>query len=193
MIDSLKMEAKDWVMTFAVLLGPILAVQAQKIIELLRERRFRRLTLFKTLMSTRAERLSREHVQALNIIDIEFYGKIIFGRHFQNPKEKAITKSWKKYKQHLYDLAKYESTDSWLKEGDKLFTNLLYEMSNFLGYGYDEVQLANDCYRPTAHVNIETTQLEVLTGLADVLKGKNSLPMAVTSFPPPPREQRRTE
>lgn len=183
MLDSLNMESKDWVMTFAVIVGPILAVQAQKVIESLREQRFRRLQLFKTLMSTRAERLSRNHVQALNMIDIEFYGRKIFGTRFQTTKEKSITNSWKNYNQHLNEKDNYESLDSWLKRGDELFTKLLYEMSQSLGYDYDEVQLRRDCYRPVAHSTLENTQLEVLTGLADVLKGNRSLPMAVTHFP----------
>jgi hypothetical protein len=184
MFDGLNMESKDWVMTFAVIAGPILAVQAQKIIESFREQHSRRLQLFKTIMSTRAERLSRDHVQALNMIDIEFYGRKIFGTRFQTPKEKSITNSWKNYNQHLNERNNYESLDSWLKKGDELFTKLLYEISQSLGYDYDEVQLRRDCYRPEAHFNIENTQLEVLTGFADVLKGKRSFPMAVTHFPP---------
>lgn len=71
------MDTKDIIMTSAVILGPILAVQAQKVIEKFQETRKRRMALFKTLMSTRAERLNRDHVQALNMIDIDFYGRVL--------------------------------------------------------------------------------------------------------------------
>jgi hypothetical protein len=55
MFESLNMTGKDWITVLAVVAGPILAVQAQKYVEAFRERKQRRLTLFRTLMSTRAE------------------------------------------------------------------------------------------------------------------------------------------
>jgi hypothetical protein len=185
MFESLNfnMETRDWITTAAVILGPILAVQAQKFVEAFREKRRRRLSLFTTLMSTRAERLSRNHVQALNMIDIEFYGRKVFGTRFQTRSEKAVTNAWKNYNQHLNERKAYESLDSWLKRADELFTKILYDMSQALKYDFDEVQLRRDCYRPEAHVNLENTQLAVLAGLEKVLKGEQSLPMAVTYFP----------
>lgn len=183
MPESLSMTAKDWVTVAAVILGPIFAVQAQKFLESLREKHSRRLELFKTLMKTRAERLSRDHVQALNLIDIEFYGRRVFGTRFQLAKEKRVTNAWKNYNDHLNQRTKYDSVEPWLRDGDILFTRLLYEMSNALGYDYDEVQLKRDSYRPEAHVNIENAQLDVLTGLASVLRHERAIPMAVTHFP----------
>lgn len=183
MLDSLSMQAKDWITVIAVVAGPVFAVQAQKFIETLREKKRRRLAIFKTLMSTRAERLHREHVQALNMIDIEFYGRRLFGTRYQTSKEKLVTNAWKNYNDHLNNKSAYQSTELWIKDADTLFTKLLYEMSMALGYDYDEVQLKRDCYRPEAHANIENAQLDVLSGLADVLKWKRSFPMAVTHFP----------
>ncbi|MFC6670154.1 DUF6680 family protein [Marinobacterium aestuariivivens] len=183
MFESLDMATKDWVTVGAVLLGPVLAVQAQKFLEALRERRSRRLTIFKTLMSTRAERLSKEHVQSLNMIDIEFYGRRILGTRYQMPTEKNVTNAWKNYNDHLNRRSEYDSVDSWVRDGDTLCTKVLYQMSVALGYDFDEVQLKRDCYRPEAHVNIENAQLDVLTGFASVLKNERSFPMAVTYFP----------
>ncbi|MCG0019452.1 DUF6680 family protein [Vibrio parahaemolyticus] len=71
------MDIKDWITIGAVIIGPILAVQAQKIIENITERKRRKLQLFHTLMETRATRLSGAHVSALNMIDLEFYGKSV--------------------------------------------------------------------------------------------------------------------
>lgn len=62
MFENLNMVGKDWITIAAVVAGRILAVQAQKCVEALRERKQRRLKIFKTLMSTRAVRLDREHV-----------------------------------------------------------------------------------------------------------------------------------
>lgn len=183
MLEVIDMMTKDWITVGAVILGPILAVQAQKLLESLREKRNRRLALFKTLMSTRAERLSRDHVQALNMIDIEFYGRRMFGTRYQTGREKRVTNAWKNYNDHLNQRGQYESVEMWVRDGNTLFTKILYEMSIALRYDYDEVQLKRDCYRPEAHVNIENAQLDVLTGLARVLRYEGSIPMTVINFP----------
>ena len=52
-----------------------MAVQVQKWLEVFREERGRKLWIFKTLMATRASAVSAEHVQALNMIDLEFREK----------------------------------------------------------------------------------------------------------------------
>ena len=174
------LEIKDWVMVVAVLIGPILAVQAQKFVEKIRDKRNRRLQIFKSLMSTRAERVSREHVQSLNLIDIEFYGRLIFGFRLQTQKEKAVTNAWKNYNAHLNDKT-YPTIDDWYRDGDGLFTKMLYEMSQALGYDFDEVQLKRDAYKPEAHVNLENAQLAVLDGLAKALNNQNSLSVNVVS------------
>jgi hypothetical protein len=185
MFGKLNMDVKDWIIVSAIIIGPILAIQIQKLIENYREKRLRRLSIFKTLMSTRAERLARDHVQALNMIDIEFYGKRVFGTRFQTKKEKAVTNAWKNYNSHLGERSRYETDDPWLKRCDELFTKLLYNMSQALGYDYDEVQLSRDCYRPILHGNIENAQLAILLGFESVLKGEKSLPIVITNVPGP--------
>lgn len=196
------MDLKDWIMIGAVIAGPILAVQAQKIIESFRDKRQRRQTIFKTLMSTRGERLSREHVKALNMIDIEFYGRKIFRTRYQTAREKAVTNAWKKYNTILGEHGRYQTQEVWLIKCDELFTKLLYEMSQALRYDYDEVQIQRDSYRPDIYGKIEMAQLGVLAGWEQILLGNKSLPMQVTSFPgmqaadkqlPNDQEQPRTD
>ena len=63
------------IMVVAIVSGPVVAVQLQKLIERLRQRRQAKEVIFKTLMSTRGTPISLPHVQALNMIDLEFYGK----------------------------------------------------------------------------------------------------------------------
>ena len=67
----------DWsiaIIAAATLLGPVLAVQAQKWLERGRAIKERRLTIFRTLMATRAAMLSPSHVEALNAVPVDFYG-----------------------------------------------------------------------------------------------------------------------
>ena len=194
MFDNINMDSKDIIMTLAVIIGPILAVQAQKIVEGFKEKRARRMGVFKTLMATRAERLNKEHVQALNMIDIEFYGRMIpfINTRYQSGKEQAVTHAWKSYNSHLNQKGEYESDDLWIKTGDDLFTELLYSMAQSLGYDYDKVQLQRDCYRPIAHGNLENTQLGILDGLNNVINKGHPIPMRVVNLPVQQEEQRNT-
>jgi len=58
---------------FAIFRSPIVALRLQKELEDYNEKKSRKLSIFKTLLGTRANPVSLEHVQALNMIDIEFY------------------------------------------------------------------------------------------------------------------------
>ncbi|GBC62730.1 hypothetical protein DENIS_3707 [Desulfonema ishimotonii] len=184
MFKNINMEIKDIIMTAAVILGPIFAVQAQKLVESFREKRERRLKIFMTLMATRAERLHREHVQSLNMIDIEFYGRMIpfIKTRYQTKKEQAVTHSWKSYNNHLSQQNEYGSLENWGKKNDELFVQLLYSMAQALNYDYDKVQLQRDCYRPKAHGDYEQSQLRVLSGIENIVNGKSPLPTFVTNF-----------
>jgi hypothetical protein len=61
---------KDWLAIIAI----ISALWIQSKLDERKETRKRRLDIFKTLMATRASVLSQDHIKALNMIDIEFYG-----------------------------------------------------------------------------------------------------------------------
>ncbi|WP_233962161.1 DUF6680 family protein [Pectobacterium versatile] len=179
---ALGMELKDWIMTGAVIAGPILAVQAQKIIESIRSKKQRRLNLFHVLMSTRAIRLSPEHVSALNMIDIEFYGRKILGVRIQTKSEKQVTNAWKVYNNQLNASYTPETLNIWNDRVVELFTSMLYAISQALGYDFDEVQLKRDFYKPKGHGDIEEQQSLVRTGIVDILTGNKSLSVHLTNI-----------
>lgn len=179
------MENKDIIMTTAVIIGPILAVQIQKILEQFREKKQNRLYIFRTLMSTRAQRLSREHVQALNMIDIEFYGRKIplVRTKYQTKNEQAVTHAWKSYNNHLGKLNEFPDINIWNSKIEDLFTELLYAISQAMNYDFDKVELQRDCYRPMAHNDLETKQKNILNGMEKIFSGESSLPMYITNLP----------
>src|ERR1700748_228812 len=86
-------KAVDLAIVGATLLGPVLAVEAQKHLDRIRGVDERRRTIFKTLMATRAALLAPSHVEALNAVPVEFHGK---GRAL-----KRINDGWKEYLDHL--------------------------------------------------------------------------------------------
>jgi hypothetical protein len=66
------MRTADWLTIAAIMLGPILALGAQRVLDSLRETHKRRVGLFFTLLTTRMSPLAPNHVQALNSIDVIF-------------------------------------------------------------------------------------------------------------------------
>lgn len=159
----------------ALLIGPVAAVQVQKWLEAYREARGRRLWIFKTLMATRASNLAAEHVQALNMIDLEFHGKT-----FQR-----VTRAWKIYLDHLTSFPKdnEKQQEIWESRRIDFLVELLMSMGESLGYSFDAVQIKKSIYAPEGHSRIENEQIMVRRGLARVLWGAQPLKMEVTSIP----------
>ena len=129
-------------------------------------------------MATRAARVAPGHVEALNMIDIVFYG----GKQ----KEKRILESWKIYQDHLNHLGENPTTEqlnAWSRKGDDLFTDLLYSMAQALNYDFDKVHIKRGIYFPKAHGDNEIAQLMIRDSLLKILSGTQPLPMKVVSLP----------
>lgn len=168
----------DWMAItniIAVILGPISAVQIQKWIEKYTEKRNRRLNIFITLMATRGQRLSFEHVRVLNMIDIEFYG------------EQQILDSWQDYLNCLSTKINEEYTkkevDDWSEKKDNSFIKLLSEMANLLNYKFDSDHLKKGFYLPTAHGKEEEYQNFVRGEIIKIFSEKTSIPVKITGLP----------
>lgn len=172
------MTNSEIIMVFAVLVAPILAVQVQKILDIKRQRNERRLFLFHTLMATRQSKVSPDHVQALNRIDLEFYGRKILGFRYLTAKEKAVNESWRIYLDHLNTTVSSENVSAWDSKREDLFIKLLISMAICLGYDFDEVLLRRGCYTPVAHGNIEAENHILREGLLKLLTGTE--PIKVT-------------
>ena len=97
----------DILMIGAVILAPLIAVQVDKYLEKKRNKKERKLNVFKTLMATRGRVLDPRHVEALNMIDLEFNG------------EKAVTVAWKAYLDHLANMPKYPTAEGKNEEEKK--------------------------------------------------------------------------
>lgn len=169
------MSLTDILMIAATALSPLIAVQVTRYLDDRNEERGRKLQVFKTLMATRAYNLSPGHVEALNRIDLEFAGK--------SKGEKAVREAWQQYLDHLD--SKALEGQAW---GDKrmvLFVDLLHAMAVMLGYEFNKTQIKNSTYAPQLHGRVESEQERVRQLTLELLEGRRSLPMAVTSIPNP--------
>lgn len=191
----------------AILLSPFLAVFAQSRIDAHIEARARKLGIYKTLMATRGEMLSRNHVEALNRIDIEFDPK-------KSRKEKAVIDAWTVHLDHFANwpqpptpptdtsdekaLAEYRRAQERYTQAverametsiDNLAT-LLSAMGECFGYHFDKVRIKKAAYRPQAYVNLERQQEALLLSANDVLSGRRPLAMHVVNWPEQTEEQK---
>ena len=162
----------DVAIVLATLLGPIFAVQAQRFIDLRREKRQRRLNVFYTLMRTRGSPLAMDHVNALNGVPLEFAGS--------EGKIAAVRTAWKVYMNHL---SKNASDQGWGQKRSELLIDMLQKMGESLNYKFDTVELEKDIYSPIAHGQIEFDQDTIRRGVAALFRGETSLPMVVREFP----------
>ncbi len=178
----------DILMILAILLGPLLAVQATRILDDLKEIKNRKLKLFKTLMATRGYRTHWDHVQTLNKIDLEFTKN--------NRKEKSVLYAWKQYqdllstRDHTYMDSEGIHNKQWLIKKDELFVKLLHVMGHALNYDLDETHIKNSFYTPIAHDTIDIENQLIRANLIKILKGDQPLSMLLTNLPSENQKER---
>jgi hypothetical protein len=183
----------DYLIVAATLLSPLIALQVQRWLDRIREVKAGRLWVFRTLMATRAARISPQHVEALNMIDVAFYERdSLFRRVFPSKANKRVREAWKEYLDHLGTSARNNiDINRHLERRDDLFVQLLYDMALAVGYDFDKTHIKNNNYSPIAHGKTEEEMNTIRQKLVEILSGNESLKMEVTSFPPEDESQRQ--
>jgi Family of unknown function (DUF6680) len=143
------------------------------------------MSIFYRLMTFRATPLAPERIQALNMIDLEFRPYWL-GR--QSTKDTAVTTAWKNLLDELNTGIDENVKDAativaWQKKCDELSVELLFALSNALGFKFSKVELKRGIYYPRGHFAREALQNSISENLAKLLAGNTSLKMEVTSFP----------
>lgn len=179
----------DVIMIVAVLLAPLAALQVQRWLQTRREIRDRKLFVFRTLWATRRNILSIEHVVALNMIDLEFYGN--------GTKDKEVVRAWNVYRDHLSTPSGGDQLSHaqlmWREKRELMFTTLLLKLGAVVDYDFDEVLLKKGAYFPEWQGDLEDDQLNLRKGLLRMLSGEKPLKMEVASFPPTISEEEAKE
>ncbi|WP_158924961.1 DUF6680 family protein [Acidisphaera sp. S103] len=162
----------------ATLAGPVLAVYVTRRIDADRQKRDRQMTVFRALMATRRIPLSPDKVNALNMVEIEFYGV------------PAVEEAYRTVMAHINHLRPLPP--KWNEELRKLTTKLLSEMAKVLNYELQQLDMLDGGYYPQGLVDIEGEQQAVRQALVEVLSGRRPLltspsaPTPPAPFPPPP-------
>jgi len=163
---------EGWLTIAAVILGPILALYAQRWLDDFRERRERQVRVFRELMITRSTRLSPRHVEALNVVPLEFENK---------GKEKKVLVAWKAYLDHLgTDSSK--DLPAWVKTGIGLLIDLLHEMSQCLGYTFEKLSIEKEIYLPQLFNTLEQEQNTLRQRLLELMDGTGRRKLPIATF-----------
>jgi hypothetical protein len=161
----------EWLTVAAIVLGPVLALFAQRTLDWLRERRSQRVQLFRTLMSTRASILAPAHVQALNSIDV------VFSRR----RDSAIRDAWRALLDHMVTPM---TNPGWAERTMDLRVVLYQAMGATVGYNYTVDYLKRRIYAPIAHAQTEQDWLRIRQTFLKVLTEEGI--KIIPGGPPPP-------
>lgn len=151
----------DIATVIAALFSPLVAVQVTEWIRRCQDARARKLHVFRTLMSTRAASLAPTHVEALNLIDIEF--------RVSAPKEKRVVDAWKLYHAHL--CAHNYPQEQWPVRRAELLVDLLHEMAVCLGYSFDKAHITSSSYYPKGYGESEEEQQRLRRAVLSAFDG----------------------
>ena len=113
---------EGWLTIIAIVLGPILALWAQRISDRRREAKSKT-WVFRELMATRTARLSARHVEALNLIDLEYDQK--------RSRDRTVLDAWRLYLDSLSNTPPEPQRPSHFQRRDELFVDVMYDGTLF--------------------------------------------------------------
>ena len=165
---------------FAVYFGPIRAVKITRQLDDRRADRERKYTVLSDLMRTRRARLETAHIYALNLIELEFHHN------------KSVIEAYRTYARHLASYPEEsQAIERHAEEGHALFSSLLKEIAQTLGYQFDKDDLNRLSYFPRGIGEHQDAIFRNAKLLSEVLEGRRSIPIVNfikddRVFPPTP-------
>ncbi len=168
------MNLSDYLTIVAILFAPIIAIVVGKYLDDRKEKKEAKLWIFRSLMATRAVPMSQEHVRALNMIDVNFYG--------EDTKSKKVVEAWNLLRDNFYKNVDTTSTALLTQWGDKnqeLLMELLQKMAEYLNFSFDKTAIKNTSYFPKGYGETEDELMFIRKGFVEMIKGNSTLPIEV--------------
>ncbi len=148
-------------------------------------------------MATRMARLSPRHVEALNLIDLEFPG--------DKSEDRGVHEAWRSYLDALGTPNDAPRQEVVFNKRNEAFVELMHQMAKRLDFPFDKVAIERNVYSPIGHGRLEDDRELIRKGVVELLTGKRALstvswlmpgqaPLQVTevhSSPAPPAEVAR--
>lgn len=181
-----KIRITDIIMIIVIFAGPIVAVQLTEYLRNKKDSRDRKVHIFRTLMATRSAPLAAMHIEALNLVELEFQA--------HPDASSTVVAAARLYMDHLRD-SQYPK-DMWGSRKGELLVDLLYEMSKTLGYNFDKVQIKAGSYYPSAYGETDEDNYKTRKLWLEILEAKRLLPIAsilTPSLPAAKAEEQQAE
>ena len=169
----------DIIMVIAIFAGPIIAVRITEKLRLSKDSRDRKVHIFRNLMATRSAPLAAMHIEALNLVELEFQAA-------PHPSASVVAAA-RLYMDHLRD-SQYPK-DMWGSRKGELLVDLLYEMSKALDYNFDKVQIKAGSYYPSAYGETDEDNYKTRKLWLEILEAKRLLPIASILTPSLPTDK----
>jgi len=161
----------------AIFMGPISALLVAGYLNAQRERRIRKMDVFRMLMRTRRTPMNTEHVGALNLIEIEFDGvKPVIDRwrelfnHFGAQHQKKENEADRAFQMRL------------ATERQKILAKLLHAIAKNLKFGVEQLEIFDGGYTPQGWEEIEMQQHAARNYIVDLYLGRRAVPVAVMDY-----------
>lgn len=176
------MSPDTWAVVIATAFGPIVAVTITLIYSRCESRRRerkvvsdqvydRRLGIFRTLMATRRVGISGEHVNALNLIEIDFYKCV------------QVQAAWSAYKAHLFNSHAIED-DPWLEQKETLLSKLLFEIARVLDFEIPAIDIFKGGYAPKSWAYRDELYNETFEFFRELRRGEKALNLWIVGASP---------
>lgn len=170
------------------LASPILAVLATRVVDAWRDSRARKNAVFVSLMSTRRAQLTPEHVQALNLIEIEFAGSAGVNAElkvYMNLMEERAPPLSRFEKDQAVISAYRQADEDLIRRRRRAFGSLVQALGKKLGRNVDRYDIIEGGYYPGGWAEAETLQLDNLRRINDILNWRDRLPVHLWRMSPP--------
>jgi hypothetical protein len=148
----------DLLTIIAIILGPVLALLTQRVLDLLREKKNRRAQLFFDLMSSRATPLAANHINALNSIDF------VFDRW----RDHKVRSAWREVMNQLNKAPGAELVQ-WTDRLNDLKVDLFRAIGKRIGYNFSTDYLKRYIYYPSYYGQMEADLLTIRKALTTAL------------------------
>ncbi|MFM0695631.1 hypothetical protein PQQ64_25565 [Paraburkholderia graminis] len=165
------MNPDTWAIVAATFLGPIFAVAITLWRDSASKKYTRRLHVFRTLMATRKIGISPDHVNALNLVEVDFY------------KCTKVEIAWKSYLEHL-NLSGRPEDDAWRETKEKRLAELLFHMGVVLKIEIPPLDIFKGGYAPMGWAYKDARSNEVLEFVHELSEGTKVVPIWLRGVTP---------
>lgn len=149
----------------AIISAPIITLRVQRKLDEAKARRERREAIFRALWVNRLRPFYIARVDALNMIDVEFFG------------EKKVQDAWENLRAHYFRQEHPGLNEDQIAAArEELFATLVYEISQTLDYAFTRTHIRDNVYRPQLHSKFDEIEFETRSRVLELLRS-DALPV----------------